>query len=67
MMPPVGGYIALTHDGWTSCATESYDTITALLSSRTGNYVLLFSILPKLKAVTLANIITAERLKDTDM
>ena len=28
-LPPVGGYIALTHDGWTSCATESYDTITA--------------------------------------
>lgn len=23
-----GGFVAITHDGWTSCATQSYDTIT---------------------------------------
>ncbi|XP_053374207.1 E3 SUMO-protein ligase ZBED1-like [Mercenaria mercenaria] len=28
-LPPVGGHLAITHDGWTSCATESYDTVTA--------------------------------------
>lgn len=28
-LPPENGFIAITHDGWTSCATESYDTITA--------------------------------------
>ena len=28
-LPPVGESLAITHDGWTSCATESYDTVTA--------------------------------------
>lgn len=28
-LPPADGFVAITHDGWTSCATESYDTITA--------------------------------------
>jgi hypothetical protein len=23
-----GAFVAITHDGWTSCATQSYDTIT---------------------------------------
>lgn len=61
-LPPVGGFVAITHDGWTSCATESYDTITAHFINQ--NWELRSAVLQTIKVEgshTSENI--AERLK----